>query len=77
MCNYKQTGICFYAAVMIRQARVDLTDSLDELAAAGEDAAKAGRYPEAIRLYEKIVAEGKTYETSCSSSSSWVGRITW
>ena len=63
MCNYKQSGICFYAAVMIAAAALTSHgQSFDELAAAGEDAAKAGRYPEAIRLYEKIVAEGKTYE---------------
>ena len=63
MCNYKQAGMYFYAVVMIAVAALTAHgQSFDELAAAGEDAAKAGRYPEAIRAYEKIVAKGQTYE---------------
>ncbi len=40
--------------------------SFDEMAVAGEEAMNAGRYPEAIRVYEKIVATGMTYENIMS-----------
>ncbi len=59
---YKQTGKCLAQPSWPPRRWPSRAELLTKLAAAGEDAAKAGRYPEAIRLYEKIVAEGKTYE---------------
>ncbi len=63
MHQHQQTGKCICAAILAAAAALAAHgQTFDEMAAAGEDAVKAGRYPEAIRLYEKIVAEGKTYE---------------
>lgn len=50
------------AGILMFSGNALVAQTFDELATAGEEAINAGRYNEGIRLYERIVEKGVTYE---------------